>query len=338
MLLASMTCAHRPSRTRPLRALASTTALVLAMLWGPGAVAGTAEPSAAEPVLCDFLAIDWDVMVGLQDARVSKALRLFKAGDLLQARELITEVLQIHGDNAALLALRGTINFWFGLPAEAKPDLDRAIELAPELAMLRGQRALVHKNLGMLPEALVDADASVAACPDKAEGHYNRGLILMDMNRLADSLAAFDRTIEISPCDPDFFADRALVRVKGAPGDPIPDAKKAVEMAETGGVGGISACGDTPVTVTALGQVAGAGMERYYIILGNAHEFGGNLAEAEDAYSKCIAANPKYGRCYATRAMVRAYQGKEEGATQDLMMLAELDPALFQQLLDTTQE
>ncbi len=122
--------------------------------------------------------------------------------------------------------------------AEALPDYDRCIELAPAKASFHFHRAVCRRHVGddealgdaeaSLHAALADLDGFLAKDPDPgptqlAEAHWWRGDTLEHLGDQEGALAAYTLAIEAYPASIDAHESRAILR------DEMGDAEGAAE-------------------------------------------------------------------------------------------------------------
>jgi tetratricopeptide (TPR) repeat protein len=109
-------------------------------------------------------------------------------------------------------------------PEQQLKDLNRAVELEPEMPdylRLRAQHYLVQKSYD---KALVDVDEALKLDPNHPPTNELRGTVLLGLERYDDALASFNKASELTPDDARPFQFRAqLYRQKG-------DLEKAVEQ------------------------------------------------------------------------------------------------------------
>lgn len=95
---------------------------------------------------------------------------------------------------ATALTMRATINQVIGRPAEARADIDQAMQAAPKDPTPFVQRALEHENAGDIAAALADLDAALALDPAAGTALTARGALLQRLGELdrarADHAAA----------------------------------------------------------------------------------------------------------------------------------------------------
>jgi tetratricopeptide (TPR) repeat protein len=112
---------------------------------------------------------------------------------------------------SAMLAWRGAIKMWMGLPREALTDLDVAVggEHHDAFCWRGGARAL----LGQLGGAQEDLDYVLSRDPDDHEALIWRGEVLRRLGRRAEAMRDLDRAIDLSGASVWAWANRALLEL-----------------------------------------------------------------------------------------------------------------------------
>jgi tetratricopeptide (TPR) repeat protein len=98
-----------------------------------------------------------------------------------------------------------------GRSIEALASLDRAIEIAPDLAAAHGNRADVLVDLRRHVEAIESYDRALKIDPQSLENWCNRAAALLDLGRNEEVLACYDRVLAIAPGHVDALVARGLV-------------------------------------------------------------------------------------------------------------------------------
>ncbi|KAA0592588.1 MULTISPECIES: tetratricopeptide repeat protein [Azospirillum] len=198
----------------------------------------------------------------------AEALRHHQAGALDAAEPLYRRVLEAQPRHADALHLLGVLNHQRNNNLQAIVFIDKAIEMAPEVADYHANLGIVlqrmerldeaeaaqrraldrdpthvgaHFNLGLVLAALgrlaeaADHYAEAARLsPDLADAHLNLGAVLQDLGRAEEALAAHARAAELLPGDPRPWTNRAVsLRQLGR----MADAAHALHMAATLGNG-----------------------------------------------------------------------------------------------------
>jgi tetratricopeptide (TPR) repeat protein len=129
------------------------------------------------------------------------------AGDSRSSEEVGRELARAGGDalmqhleQEAKSALeRGVARIRANDPAGAIPDLTRAIELDPSLAMAFNWRGHCLNLLGTPDQALPDYDRAIQLEPRYAWSHYARGMANYNLGRYDAAIAGYTRAIELDP-------------------------------------------------------------------------------------------------------------------------------------------
>ena len=96
----------------------------------------------------------------------------------------------------------------------ARRDIDRAIELAPDLIAARMDRAYALYYDSKLAAALPDLDHVLSLNPKHSKALYLRAQVYEGLNRVADARRDFDAAAAVAPDDKDIFRERALFFVR----------------------------------------------------------------------------------------------------------------------------
>jgi tetratricopeptide (TPR) repeat protein len=130
---------------------------------------------------------------------------------------------------AEALALRSTVQ----RDDERKmADINRAVELMPELPDYVRLRAQHFYSEEKFNEALADIDRALEREADHAASNELRGMILLGLERYDDALKSFDKASELAPEAALPYQHRAeLYQKKGDPEKAIEQLTKALEIA-----------------------------------------------------------------------------------------------------------
>ena len=102
-------------------------------------------------------------------------------------------------EDAAGFARRGAARAARGDHARALEDLDRACELAPQVAEYFVQRGLIHKALKQWPQARQDIDTALTLDPRQPDARWERALLRMaarDRSGALDDLQSLDEILQ----------------------------------------------------------------------------------------------------------------------------------------------
>jgi len=139
--------------------------------------------------------------------------------------------------SVALYRTRAGLHEKQGALAEALPDLENAIRLGAadgglgDLARDQLQRGRILLELGKHPAALEAVDQALAVAPDLVAAHQLRGETLLKLGRIAEAVAALDRYLEKGPASAVASKARGLGRTKlGKYKGAIEDFTRALEI------------------------------------------------------------------------------------------------------------
>jgi len=113
------------------------------------------------------------------------------------AQRLARRFVDSHPEDGQAHFLLGMTHYWTGNFGAARPWLQRALELEPDLHVIHDSLGYTLFMLGDLGGARREYEAFLAAEPGEPKGHYGLGLIELDETRLAEAEARFRRAIEL---------------------------------------------------------------------------------------------------------------------------------------------
>lgn len=152
---------------------------------------------------------------------LERALPLAAALAGMKARSPLTApVLELYRSD--ILGAHGTVLSELGRLEEALPPLRRAVELAPESALLRANLAELHDRRGEHEAALADWNAALATAPEgnlRARVERGRERTLVALGRAAETTPA--RPSPAAPGDPGAAIESARRLVAERPDDPL---------------------------------------------------------------------------------------------------------------------
>jgi tetratricopeptide (TPR) repeat protein len=99
-------------------------------------------------------------------------------------------------NNAVTLLLRGKIYTRQGNPDAALADLNRTVELEPEMGWGYQERAFIYGAMGSIDEAVADFNQAIALDPNDSWNYAGLGDTLYDAGRRADALQAYKTYVE----------------------------------------------------------------------------------------------------------------------------------------------
>ena len=120
-------------------------------------------------------------------------------GDLLKAKNIYEQVLNVDPNHSEVLHLLGVI-------AHQEGENDRAVELITKTITINPDYAEAYSNLGnalqelgKLDEAITSHDKAIILNPNLAEAHYNLGITLISLGRPDEAIASFREALSRNP-------------------------------------------------------------------------------------------------------------------------------------------
>jgi tetratricopeptide (TPR) repeat protein len=110
-----------------------------------------------------------------------------------------SNALSIDNRNPTTYFNRGTAYHRIGDLDKAESDLDKAIDLNPNLAEALNNRSHVRFDKRQYDQALNDADRAIALNPSLAEAYLNRGNVVFIKKDLKGATEAFNKAISLKP-------------------------------------------------------------------------------------------------------------------------------------------
>ncbi len=131
--------------------------------------------------------------------KVQAALAMHKAGQLQQAERLYREALKSDPKNVNALNLLGKLAMQVGRFADAKPLIERACALAPNIAQIQDSLVDFHLKTNRPGKALEVMQRIVRLAPTDPARWVQLGTLLTAEGRWDESLAAYDKALELDP-------------------------------------------------------------------------------------------------------------------------------------------
>ena len=307
---------------------------------------------------------------GMKDDPLLKRVQEYgRAGRLKEADQLLSEALKTSPDRAELYEWRAEVRLMLGDPLLARNDLDaaiakgrktgvvfrnraaancrlgqfdraledvqRAIELAPDITEFRLLRAKVYYQLRDFDKCIADASAYIAADPKKAETFLIRGVAYFQIGKLDEAKADLDATIRLDSHSADAYFNRGLLHGKrGDHRDAIRDFTRSMELqgetAETLRERGRAyySVGSTAEATADL--TAAVRLEPDHVAcrieLAGLLFSGGRLYEAFFHADKAVRLAPSNRRAFEVRGRTLAALGDRDRAAEDFSAAIRLDP------------
>ena len=145
------------------------------------------------------------------ETQIQIALQHKQEGRPHEAINTLSNALMLHGNNAQLYAVRGSLYLEQGKITDALSDLEAALRLDPDDAQALTNRAQAYRRFGRSKEALADLDRAIELNPDLVAARFNRGAMRYENNELELSLADYDYCVAVDPHAPAPYFNRAAV-------------------------------------------------------------------------------------------------------------------------------
>ncbi len=265
--------------------------------------------------------------------------------EALLRRELrrIDGSIAVPDDDAGALRLRASIRRARGDHEGGRADLDRAIDLEPDVADHRAARALARRETGDLDGALEDIERALDLAPDSPRVLADRGGIRHARGDHAGALADYDRSIELAPDEPSSRTNRGYLRSEeGDRTGAIEDYDAALDidpdfvpallnrgvLRQTGGdLDGATRDAERalqldPENARALRQ------------LGDASRLAGQPGPAIAYYDRALALSTDDRDTLRSRALARVDAGDLDGALRDLDAILAAEPDFVAALVE----
>jgi tetratricopeptide (TPR) repeat protein len=161
----------------------------------------------------------------------STALRLFEAGQPLQAEEICRQLLLPDPAHAPALHLLGVIAHQAGRHAEAISWIRQAISFRPDNPEFHYNLGVAQQFLGQLEEAVASYRLTLRLEPDNAEAHNNLALALLQIGRLDEALASAEQAVRLAPSFAHAHANRGeVLRQQGKTQEAMASLRQALQL------------------------------------------------------------------------------------------------------------
>lgn len=162
----------------------------------------------------DNLPTDPQFRSGGEMVYFAQALIAFFRGDLEETRQEINRAIKIDPDRALLYTFRGVVYLQTRQADEALIDFEQAIALEPDDLLAYVMKGLALWQLGEVEEALETYDQMIALDPTDLTAYYGKATIGVEIGDLELTLAALDQAEVLKPNDPLAALPRALIHEK----------------------------------------------------------------------------------------------------------------------------
>ena len=119
------------------------------------------------------------------------------SGDFEQAFKDLNKAIELNPELPGAYLNRGNIHFRRGALASALLDYDAAIRISPMFAGAYYNRGNVHSMRGAHVQAISDLTSAIQLDPSYASAYFNRGVAYLHINRRPDAAKDFKRTLAL---------------------------------------------------------------------------------------------------------------------------------------------
>jgi tetratricopeptide (TPR) repeat protein len=224
---------------------------------------------------------------------------LQRAGLYPEAVTAFDKAIALNPSDHLTISYRGYTHLLVNDYAKALKDFDSALQFAPNEASYHVARGDALKSSKAFPLAIAAYSKAIELNPGKFDGYEGRGLAYLATLSLDEAVADLDKSIELNPKSALSYGARANTRYRrGEIAEGLADAQTADQLGP-----------NDFYTLTAIA---------------NGHFANQDFAQAQEFYTKAVAANNKDWR--ATRGLAQA--ALELGKPDEALTL--LDTALLQ--------
>jgi tetratricopeptide (TPR) repeat protein len=237
-------------------------------------------------------------------ADLSEASALLRDAAYAEADEKLAALQASHPDDSALLLMRGEVLLTLNRAQEARPLLERSLEL--DATSQRGwfQLANARGANGDDPGALAAFGRATETGTDsqiRIFAHVNRSLLLQKSRDWTGAAQELEKVIELDPSRGEAFGDLASLYLEAGN---LTEAQKALERGSGAGF---------------------ASAQLFYVVGARQHEKKANEAAAR-AFERAIQIDPQMGQAEKGLALVLRELGRPQEADSHLRRYLELVP------------
>lgn len=164
--------------------------------------------------------------------RFNQGVEAYQQGNYQAAIEALNQAIQQEVEQSdRAYYLRGISHLKLGELDQAVEDYTKVIELDPENLRAYYDRGIANTQLGNYEQAVADYDRASELAPNEETIYLNRGIAKMRQGKLQDAITDYTQALEFDPELGDAYANRGIT--KAALGDKesaINDLEKAGEI------------------------------------------------------------------------------------------------------------
>jgi Tfp pilus assembly protein PilF len=252
-----------------------------------------------------------------------RALSLYQDGRPHEAESLCDAVLVLEPDNVDALQITGLARLDLGMNAAACDAFEKAIALAPDVAVGHLNLATALLRLGKPAAALRKLERALGLQCDLPEAHYNLGNTLLALGHADEAEKAFEQAVSLRPDYADALNNLGqMLRDRGDGEGAARHFHRALDAAPAYGPAWSNLCG----VLIDLGRAADAviagrraalllpGDARAHYNLGNAFAAALIPAEAAACYRRALRIDPLFTDAFVNLGAAQMGLGDTDGA------------------------
>ncbi|WP_320045266.1 tetratricopeptide repeat protein [uncultured Desulfobacter sp.] len=163
--------------------------------------------------------------------RIQRVIKLYQAGNMIQAEQTCKKQLNDFPDSFMLLNLLGAVVQAQGRVEEAIEAFDRMLHLNPDFAEGYYNRGVAFSQIGRTQEAVQDYTMAVELTPNFYNAHLNLGLVFAARGDFNQAVQSFNRAIDINPDNALGYNNRAFSLMNAGKLDAgLQDCEKAIVL------------------------------------------------------------------------------------------------------------
>ncbi|MDA9059218.1 tetratricopeptide repeat protein, partial [Planktomarina temperata] len=218
-------------------------------------------------------------------------INLYSQGQLQQALEQATVLLQQFSDSYVLCNIRGVVFKALGQLDASVTAYTRALAIKPDYAEALYNLGIALKELGELEEAIGAYTKALIIKPDNVKAYNNLGIALQEQGKLEEAIEAYNKALSIKSDNAEAYYNLGIT---------LQEQGKLEEAIEA-----------YTKAITIKPDYAEA-----YNNLGITLQRQGKLEEAIEAYTKALNIKPDYTEAYNNLGITLQEQGKLEEAIE----------------------
>ncbi len=134
--------------------------------------------------------------------KFKEAVESHKKGNLVNAKNILLEILKNKPNDFDALYLSGIIAFQIGETNSSIETICKAISINPNNLEAHRNLAIIYKKIGKLNEAINSFDNAIKIDPNNAEIYNHKGYLLIKLNQHDLAIESWNKALEIKP---DYF-------------------------------------------------------------------------------------------------------------------------------------